>query len=145
MGLAADCAASVGKTRSLLASCRYHLCLTDMRLPDGEGLDVVGRWRTVPRRPWPSLPLSVDTENAVAALKAGAFDYLAKPSALDELRDADQVCARTADSAEQVAHGPPDRDVPAIAVVREMIDKLARSRAVTSRESPAAERNWRRA
>jgi CheY-like chemotaxis protein len=41
MGLSADCAASVAQARQLLEQQRYQLCLTDMRLPDGEGLEIV--------------------------------------------------------------------------------------------------------
>ena len=41
MGLSADCAGSVAEARQYLEKERYSLCLTDMRLPDGEGLDVV--------------------------------------------------------------------------------------------------------
>ena len=65
----------------------YDLCLTDMRLPDGEGLELLEPCQ-------PALcdtPVAVITahgsaENAVAALKAGAFDYLAKPVVAEQLR-----------------------------------------------------------
>ncbi len=131
MGLAADCAASVGEARSLLASCRYHLCLTDMRLPAGEGLDVVRAvGELCPQTPVAVITAFGSTENAVAALKAGAFDYLAKPVALDQLRTLIKSALELPNSAEQVAGA--DRLIgtsPAIAVVREMIDKLARSQA----------------
>ncbi|MBK6742232.1 MAG: response regulator [Hydrogenophilales bacterium] len=58
-----------------------------MRLPDGNGLDIVRRIA----QDWPHLPVAVITafgsaENAVAALKAGAFDYLSKPVSLEQLR-----------------------------------------------------------
>ena len=84
MGLAADCAGTVAEAKGLLESGHYQLCLTDMRLPDGEGLELV---RHIGERHG-DVPVAVITaygsmENAVAALKAGAFDYLAKPLALD--------------------------------------------------------------
>lgn len=65
----------------------YNLCLTDMRMPDGEGLEVV---RHITENNL-DVPVAVITahgnlDNAVAALKAGAFDYLSKPVALDQLR-----------------------------------------------------------
>ena len=87
MGLSADCAATVAQARQLLEQHRYQLCLTDMRLPDGEGLEIV---RLIGER-YGETPVAVitafgSTQNAVAALKAGAFDYLAKPVALDQLR-----------------------------------------------------------
>jgi two-component system, NtrC family, response regulator PilR len=130
MGLAADCAATVAEARALLAANRYHLCLTDMRLPDGEGLEVV---RAVAEAS-PQTPVAVitaygSTENAVAALKAGAFDYLAKPVALDQLRtlikSALELPEQTAGNSDGCLIG----DSPAITNVREMIDKLARSQA----------------
>ena len=76
LGLDVDTAESVSSARSLLARNRYALCLTDMRLPDGTGLELV---REVAQSAGP--PIAVITaygsaENAVAALKAGAFDYL---------------------------------------------------------------------
>lgn len=87
MGLETDRATSVAEAQSCLAKTRYDLCLTDMRLPDGEGLDVIACASALPQ----PVPVAVITAygnagNAVAALKAGAFDYLAKPIALDQLR-----------------------------------------------------------
>lgn len=87
MGLAADCAGSVAEGMAMLEHGVYDLCLTDMRLPDGEGLQLVRRIGEC----HPELPVAVITahgsmENAVQALKAGAFDYLSKPVSLDQLR-----------------------------------------------------------
>jgi two-component system response regulator PilR (NtrC family) len=87
MGLDAHCAATTTEAYALLAKNSYDLCLTDMRLPDGDGLTVVD----YVAKHHPNLPVAVitahgSTENAVAALKAGAFDYLAKPVSLDQLR-----------------------------------------------------------
>lgn len=87
MGLDVDVAADLAQARALLGNHRYSLCLTDMRLPDGNGLDLVRLINTQ----WRDTPVAVITayasaENAVAALKAGAFDYLNKPVGLDALR-----------------------------------------------------------
>jgi two-component system, NtrC family, response regulator PilR len=87
MGLDAHCASCTSEAYALLAKNSYELCLTDMRLPDGDGLTVVD----YVAKNHPNLPVAVitahgSTENAVAALKAGAFDYLAKPVSLDQLR-----------------------------------------------------------
>ena len=87
MGIAADCAGTVAEAKAHLAREEYSLCLTDMRLPDGEGLEIVRLIGTQ----YGQTPVAVITafgsaDNAVAALKAGAFDYLAKPVALDQLR-----------------------------------------------------------
>ena len=86
LGLDVDTAESVAAARALLAKNQYALCLTDMRLPDGSGLDLV---RDVAASAGP--PIAVITaygsaENAVAALKAGAFDYLTKPVDINQLR-----------------------------------------------------------
>jgi len=86
MGLDADSAESLARARELLASRFYSLCLTDMRLPDGSGLELV---REAHSRGGPKIAVITEfgsAENAVAALKAGAFDYLTKPVDLDQLR-----------------------------------------------------------
>ena len=87
MGLDADCAADLAEARRLLAENAYRLCLTDMRLPDGDGLELV---RHIGEH-CVDLPVAVITahgsmENAVSALKAGAFDYVPKPVSLEQLR-----------------------------------------------------------
>jgi two-component system response regulator PilR (NtrC family) len=87
MGLETDRAISVSEAQARLGQTHYDLCLTDMRLGDGEGLDVIACASALPA----PVPVAVITAygnagNAVAALKAGAFDYLAKPVALDQLR-----------------------------------------------------------
>ncbi len=87
MGLDVDCAATLEQARDALVERDYALILTDMRLPDGEGIDLVREVAHGPK----NVPIAVITaygsaENAVAALKAGAFDYLSKPLRLDELR-----------------------------------------------------------
>jgi two-component system response regulator PilR (NtrC family) len=138
MGLAADCAATVAEARHFLERETYQLCLTDMRLPDGEGLEIV---RLIGEC-YSETPVAVITafgsaENAVAALKAGAFDYLAKPVALDQLRILIKSAlnvpqkAGTSGNAENTAVGEVrlTGQSPAIAQVREMIAKLARSQA----------------
>ncbi len=86
LGLDVDGAESLTRARELLAGRAYALCLTDMRLPDGSGLDLV---REVHGRGGPKIAVITafgSAENAVAALKAGAFDYLTKPVDLDQLR-----------------------------------------------------------
>jgi two-component system response regulator PilR (NtrC family) len=87
MGLACDCAATVAEAQQYLLDNTYRLCLTDMRMPDGDGLELVRHIEAE----CPALPVAVitahgSTENAVAALKAGAFDYLSKPVSLAQLR-----------------------------------------------------------
>ena len=88
MGLEVSSAKCIGDAKQFLQSRQFQLCLTDMRLPDGEGLDLV---KYIGNH-CADLPVAVITaygtaENAVAALKAGAFDYLPKPVSLKQLRD----------------------------------------------------------
>ena len=132
MGLAAECAGTVAEAREHLAEGRFQLCLTDMRLPDGDGLEMV---RFIAEH-YPQTPVAVITafgsaENAVAALKAGAFDYLAKPVGLEQLRALVKSALRLPDSERGADHSSMDLtgDSPAMAQVREMIEKLARSQA----------------
>ena len=82
MGLGVASAGTIAEAKERLKGEHYELCLTDMRLPDGEGLELV-RYIAASAN---DLPVAVITahgsaENAVAALKAGAFDYVSKPSA----------------------------------------------------------------
>ena len=87
MGLEVTRATTVAAARDHLTRRRFDLCLTDMRMPDGSGLHVVefiaARKLDVPVA---VMTAYASTENAVAALKAGAFDYLHKPVSLDDLR-----------------------------------------------------------
>lgn len=88
MGMGVRSAKCVNDAKQILQQSRFQLCLTDMRLPDGEGLDLV---KYIAQK-CADLPVAVltahgTTENAVAALKAGAFDYLSKPVSLKQLRE----------------------------------------------------------
>ncbi len=87
MGMNVTSALSIASAKAMLQSQSYQLCLADMRLQDGSGLDLL-QYIT---QHCAALPVAVitafgTTENAVAALKAGAFDYLAKPVSLKQLR-----------------------------------------------------------
>jgi two-component system, NtrC family, response regulator PilR len=87
MNLQARTAADVTSARRMLKSEKFDLCLTDMRLPDGDGLDLVA-WIQQNRA---ELPVAVITahgnvESAVRALKLGAFDFVSKPLDLGVLR-----------------------------------------------------------
>ncbi len=129
MGLEVDTAANVQDALARLATRRYDLCLTDMRLPGGDGLMVVEH---IAQRNL-DVPVAVITahgnmENAVTALKAGAFDYLSKPVSLDQLR----ALVKSALSLPQP--GPSGDKMllghsPAMQKVRELIGRVARSQA----------------
>jgi two-component system response regulator PilR (NtrC family) len=139
MGLETHCVASTAEAFALLAKNAYDLCLTDMRLPDGDGLAVVDHVS----KHHPSLPVAVitahgSTENAVAALKAGAFDYLAKPVSLDQLRSLVRTALKLPHPAERRAAGD-EAAMPGqtlligestpMQAVRAMIERLARTQA----------------
>jgi len=86
-GFALDSAGSVEDALALLDSRRYDAVITDMRLPDGTGLDVL-RWLEQRGRPERAIVITAygSPENAVEALKAGAYDYLTKPVDLRQFR-----------------------------------------------------------
>jgi two-component system response regulator PilR (NtrC family) len=86
MGLDVDTAESLAQARALLRGQHYGLCLTDMRLPDGSGLDLVRELANSDGPPVAVVTAFGSAENAVAALKGGAFDYLTKPLDLNQLR-----------------------------------------------------------
>lgn len=132
MGLQVERASTVKTALQKVQEQEFDLCLTDMRLPDGEGLEIV---RYIGAN-CPDLPVAVitahgSTENAVAALKAGAFDYLSKPVALDQLRAVVKSALKLPAAAEPSASegyvllG----QSAAIRQVGELIEKLARSQA----------------
>lgn len=91
MGLSADCAGSAAEARQFLEKERYSLCLTDAsRTAKGwTAVRLIGSRHG--ETPAAVITAFGSADNAVAALKAGAFDYSAKPVALDQLRDADQI------------------------------------------------------
>ena len=132
MGLQVDRACSVGEAVRQLGGHSYALCLTDMRLPDGNGLDVL---RHIAERNM-DVPVAVITahgnmENAISALKVGAFDYLSKPVALDQLRTLVKAALKLPQPsavAGRSAHTLLGRS-HAMEKVRGLIERVARSQA----------------
>ena len=87
MGLRTETAANLAAARALLASDRFDLCLTDMRLPDGSGMELVHELTLRhPDTPVAMITAHGNQEAAVEALKAGAFDFVSKPVDLNVLR-----------------------------------------------------------
>lgn len=130
MGLAADCVGSIGEAIAAVDRECYVLCLTDMRLPDGEGLEIV---RYIGER-CPATPVAVitaygSTDNAISAMKAGAFDYLAKPVGLDALRTLIRSALPVGRGEKHAATSSLIGESAPMDVVREMIGKLSRSQA----------------
>ena len=80
-------ASGLAEAREALSRQRFALVLTDMRLGDGLGIELVRQLSaTADRTPVAVITAYGSAENAVEALKAGAFDYIAKPLSLDQLR-----------------------------------------------------------
>ena len=130
MGLDTSRAQSVAEAKRLLDATVFDLCLTDMRLPDGEGLAVVEHITNHAM----DVPVAVITafgsaENAVAALKAGAFDYLAKPVALEQLRALVKQALKVPEKPAAPSSYQLLGESSAIMQVRSMIERLARSQA----------------
>ena len=87
MGLRVDTAANLSEARELLGANRYDLCFTDMRLPDGSGIELVGEIsRNHPQTPVAMITAFGNMDLAVEALKAGAFDFVSKPVDINVLR-----------------------------------------------------------
>ena len=130
MNLATQSAATVAEARSLLSRHHFDLCFTDMRLPDGTGLDLIHHIQ----QEYPRMPVAVITaygnaQMAVESLKAGAFDFIAKPLQLPVLRKlVDAALKLRAIDSERSQDGLLG-DAPAIQGLRQMIDRLARSQA----------------
>ncbi|MGY6518246.1 MAG: sigma-54-dependent transcriptional regulator [Lysobacteraceae bacterium] len=133
MGLRVDTAADVASAKNLLGrpSNKYDLCLTDMRLPDGSGMDVIKHLA----QHHPSVPVAMITaygnvEAAVEALKYGAFDFVSKPVDLSVLRRLVEHALRLHE--ERRGGNAATRlvgDCPAMEELRAKIAKLARSQA----------------
>ncbi|MSQ68177.1 MAG: sigma-54-dependent Fis family transcriptional regulator [Gammaproteobacteria bacterium] len=131
MGLATTVAATLHAARAALAASSFDLCLTDMRLPDGSGLDLV---QLIQQR-YAALPVAVITahgsmEAAIQALKAGAFDFVNKPVDLHNLRKLVAQAVTLAGPAPLGAvHAPLIGRSPHMERLHETITKLSRSQA----------------
>jgi len=130
MGLDTSRAETVAEAIRLLDKETFDLCLTDMRLPDGEGLRVVEHIN----QKGLDVPVAVITafgsaENAVAALKAGAFDYLSKPVALEQLRALVKQALKVPEKVQPASSYQLLGESPAMLQVRGLIERLAKSQA----------------
>jgi two-component system, NtrC family, response regulator PilR len=87
MGVRTDTAPNLAAAREMLTTVAYDLCLTDMRLPDGSGLELISEISTrFPNTPVAMITAYGNVEAAVEALKAGAFDFVSKPVDINVLR-----------------------------------------------------------
>ncbi|WP_022959497.1 sigma-54-dependent transcriptional regulator [Spongiibacter tropicus] len=134
MGLHTEAVGCVADALHCLASKPIQLCLTDIKLPDGTGLDIV---RHIQQHCSDTAVAVItafgSTELAVEALKAGAFDFINKPLAVDQLRNLIKSALRLENSqASPVDSSRNTRllgESEQIRRLREQINKLARSQA----------------
>jgi two-component system response regulator PilR (NtrC family) len=133
MGLTTIAAESLSDAKRQLQAHDFSLCLTDMKLPDGTGLELIQHIQ----RHSPHIPVAMITafgsvDTAIDALKAGAFDFLTKPIDLDRLRNLIQSSLRLKEQSEPVGYGNAVQligDTVAIVELRKQIAKVARSQA----------------
>jgi two-component system, NtrC family, response regulator PilR len=140
MSLTTSSAKDLASARHLLSTEQFNLCLTDMRLPDGDGIELV----EYIQKEYDQMPVAVitahgTTETAIKALKSGAFDFVSKPVDLQKLRDMvnsalrlpqEQSTASLDGESSNSQSGPSITGQSSRVVkLREQIAKLARSQA----------------
>ena len=133
MGLQVEAAANVAEARERLASNSYSLCITDMRLPDGSGQEII----ELVAAQYPETPIAMITafgnvDAAVNALKAGAFDFVSKPVDLNVLRRLVQTALKLSETRRVEADDSKSRligETPPMQELRGTIAKIARSQA----------------
>ena len=141
MGLRISTAANLAEAREQLAVQRYDLCITDMRLPDGNGIELVHEIaRNHPHTPVAMITAFGSMDLAVEALKAGAFDFVSKPVDLSVLRGlvrhalelGNQTAAQASNPQPAAANSSPSRllgDSLPMCELRSTISKVSRSQA----------------
>ncbi len=139
MSLITESASNLAGAYDQLRKQSFNLCLTDMRLPDGDGLRLVDHIQ----RHYGHMPVAVITahgnaETAIKALKAGAFDFVSKPVDLQKLRDLVSAAIKLSTGSQssissQTAVLPEQTNISGnstkIQELRQQISRLARSQA----------------
>ena len=133
MGIHTHSAENIGDAKALLLQKSFDLCLTDMKLPDGNGLDLVSHIQNLPQ----PLPVAVITafgsmDTAILAMKKGAFDFISKPIDLAGLRQLISSALKLSNP--EIPKERRTRDIllgdsSVMRDIRSRIDKLARSQA----------------
>jgi len=138
MGISTLSSGTVTEAKKLLKKRAFRLCLTDMRLPDGDGIELV----KLINKDYPQTPVAMITahgnmQSAVDALKAGAFDFVSKPVNLKVLRNIVETALKLPSADNETL---PDNNKPgdtrqllgkshAIEAIKAMTRKLARNQA----------------
>jgi len=133
MGIQTQCAENLGQAKTLLNQKNFDLCLTDMNLPDGNGLDLIDAIQALPN----PIPVAMITahgsmDTAILAMKKGAFDFISKPIDLSTLRQLISSAIKLAEPSpgkEKRTHHILLGESPAMREIRSKIAKLARSQA----------------
>jgi len=132
MGIETASAANVSSAKQLLSDRQYDLCLTDMKLPDGNGIELVRHiQKQAPQTPVAVITAHGNMDTAIESMKAGAFDFVSKPIELDRLRTLVSSALRLKDNrpAKSLEDSPLAGRAPAMEKLRKQIKKLSRSQA----------------
>ncbi len=133
MNIETRAAADLAQARELLAQHHFDLCLTDMKLPDGNGVELVEHIQQhYPKTPVAMITAHGNMEWAIKALKAGAFDFVSKPVDLHILRNLVNTALKVSESHPQIDRRSRDEllgDSKLIQHTRSTIAKVARSQA----------------
>jgi two-component system response regulator PilR (NtrC family) len=135
MDIQTHCAENIGKAKALLQQHSFDLCLTDMKLPDGNGLDLLDHIHSN----CAPMPVAVITahgnmDTAIQAMKKGAFDFVSKPVDLSALRQMVSSALKLANATTYPAKDRRTRHLllgesPVMRAIRSKITKLALSQA----------------
>jgi two-component system response regulator PilR (NtrC family) len=130
MNISAVTATSLAAAREALNNKLPALCLTDLKLPDGNGLDLIAEIQ----QKYPNVPVAMMTahgsaECAVDALKLGAFDFVSKPVPLDRLRELVNHALKLPSVADTASDDTLIGETPIIATLKRDIQRVARSQA----------------
>jgi len=133
MNVICTTAATVTEGRDLLNSKTFDLCLTDMKLPDGDGMEIVSHIQDIaPQTPVAIITAHGNMELGIEAMKLGAFDFVSKPVELTRLRAMVSSALRQKDHSEKSPKNTVYRLNGVSKIMQQLlatIEKLARSQA----------------
>ncbi len=135
MGLETHCAANYSAATRLLKQTEFDLCLTDMKLPDGDGITLVSHIQQhCPNTPTAVITAHGSIDIAIKAMKAGAFDFVSKPVSLETLRNLVDKALTLPNSTQQAKKSSETKyqiigESNVVVDLRRLITKFARSQA----------------